>query len=220
MYLGGILIPVAPGKIDIRTRNNNKTITLLNEGEYSILKNKGLDEITFTIVIPSDPRPYAKFLGGFLPIQYFINKFEEIKNSKTPVTLVILRDNKNISSVYNTSKLVSLEDYSFVEDVNAHGKDVAINIVLKEYKGKENKVIETMKKITDHTGGIGVINFLVKKREITQEVKKTYLVKIGDTLPLIAKKELGDASKSESLKKINSLENGFDLEVGGVIRLE
>ena len=65
-YLGGILFPIAPAKVDIKTKNQNKTLTLINEGEINLLKDAGLKEITFTVMIPGRKYPFAKYIAVIL----------------------------------------------------------------------------------------------------------------------------------------------------------
>lgn len=214
-YLGGILFPIAPAKVDIKTKNQNKTLTLINEGEINLLKDAGLKEITFTVMIPGRKYPFAKYLGGFLPIQYYISMLESMKKLKRPVQFIVLRNNRTLASIYNTNLTVSLEDYHIIEDAESLGEDINISISLKEYQNQTGKLL---KKIT--TVG-GVTKFALSKvRSSNRSIPKTYTVKKDDTLLLIAKKQLGDEKKWENLMKINNLPNAVDLEIGRVIRLE
>ena len=214
-YLGGILFPIAPAKMDIKSKNRNKTLTLINEGEINLLKDEGLKEITFTVMIPGKKYPFAKYLGGFLPIQYYISMIESMKKLKMPVQFIVLRNNSSLASIYNTNLTVSLEDYHIIEDAESLGEDINISISLKEYQNQTGKLL---KKIT--TVG-GVTKFALSKvRSSNRSIPKTYTVKKDDTLLLIAKKQLGDEKKWENLMKINNLPNAVDLEIGRVIRLE
>lgn len=214
-YLGGILFPIAPAKMDIKSKNRNKTLTLINEGEINLLKDEGLKEITFTVMIPGKKYPFAKYLGGFFPIQYYISMLESMKKLKMPVQFIVLRNNSSLASIYNTNLIVSLEDYHIIEDAESLGEDINISISLKEYQNQTGKLL---KKIT--TVG-GVTKFALSKvRSSNRSIPKTYTVKKDDTLLLIAKKQLGDEKKWENLMKINNLPNAVDLEIGRVIRLE
>lgn len=51
MYIEDVLFPVTPGKISYKIGNNNKTITLINEGEVNLIKTPGLTEITIDELI-------------------------------------------------------------------------------------------------------------------------------------------------------------------------
>ena len=45
VYLKNCLLPVTPEKIQIKINNQNKTVSLINEGEINILKKAGLTDI-------------------------------------------------------------------------------------------------------------------------------------------------------------------------------
>lgn len=214
-YLGGVLFPIAPAKMEIKSKNQNKTLTLINEGEINLLKDEGLKSITFTVMIPGKKYPFAKYLGGFLPIQYYISMLESMKKLKIPVQFIVLRNNSSLASVYNTNLTVSLEDYHIIEDAESLGEDVNISISLKEYQNQTGKLL---KKITTVAG---VTKFALSKvRSSNRSTPRSYTVKKNDTLLLIAKKQLGDEEKWKQLMKINNLPNAIDLEIGRVIRLE
>ena len=59
MYFDKCLFPVTPEKISIKINGNNKTVTLINEGEINILKKPGLTDIEFEAEIPQVKHPYA-----------------------------------------------------------------------------------------------------------------------------------------------------------------
>lgn len=239
IYLGGLLLPVAPSSIQTKTKNQNKVHILMNEGEVNILKDKGLDEISFTFLLPTNKYNFAKFLGGYLPLQYYIEQLKKMKEDKKPVTFIILRNLNKISQVYNTSTLVSIESYNPVEDAKEYGCDIGIAITLKEYKSKSNVVIDSLNTVSEviGLGGIvtGTINGVIDifkngnevktstqkmVREIYKKTEKTYTVKEGDTLPDICKKLLGDETVYGSIAILNNIENPLELISGSVIRLE
>ncbi|WP_237775059.1 hypothetical protein [Clostridioides difficile] len=39
-YLDGVQLPIAPGKLEIKITNKNKTVDLINTGEVNILKRR------------------------------------------------------------------------------------------------------------------------------------------------------------------------------------
>ena len=52
VYLGDTELPVPPEKIDLKISGNNKTLTLINDGEINLLKVPGLSEISFEMLLP------------------------------------------------------------------------------------------------------------------------------------------------------------------------
>lgn len=215
-YMDGILMPVAPSKINTKIKNKNRTITLINEGEANILKSAGLQEISFNMMIPAYKYPFALYLGGiFLPISYYLEILDRLKNSKKPFQLIIIREGVLGALGFDTNLKVSLEDYQILEDAG-NGRDITVSIKLKQYQEKTKTVV----RIATAVGGGTVKYILEKVRDSSKLIEKTYKVKEGDTLYTIAKKQLGNGEKYRDLITLNKLGNSSDIEVGQVIRLE
>ena len=64
-YLDKILLPVAPSKLQVKIKNANKTINLINDGEINIIKKPGLSEVSFDILIPHVKYPFAVYKNGY-----------------------------------------------------------------------------------------------------------------------------------------------------------
>lgn len=215
-YMDGILMPVAPSKINTKIKNKNRTITLINEGEANILKSAGLQEISFNMMIPAYKYPFALYLGGiFLPISYYLEILDRLKNSKKPFQLIIIREGVLGALGFDTNLKVSLEDYQILEDAG-NGRDITVSIKLKQYQEKTKTVV----RVATAVGGGTVKYILEKVRDSSKVIEKTYKVKEGDTLYTIAKKQLGNGEKYRDLITLNKLGNSSDIEVGQVIRLE
>jgi LysM repeat protein len=215
-YIDGILMPVAPSKINTKIKNKNRTITLINEGEANILKSAGLQEISFNMMIPAYKYPFALYLGGiFLPISYYLEILDRLKNSKKPFQLIIIREGVLGALGFDTNLKVSLEDYQILEDAG-NGRDITVSIKLKQYQEKTKTVV----RVATAVGGGTVKYILEKVRDSSKVIEKTYKVKEGDTLYTIAKKQLGNGEKYRDLITLNKLGNSSDIEVGQVIRLE
>lgn len=215
-YIDGILMPVAPSKINTKIKNKNRTITLINGGEANILKSAGLQEISFNMMIPAYKYPFALYLGGiFLPISYYLEILDRLKNSKKPFQLIIIREGVLGALGFDTNLKVSLEDYQILEDAG-NGRDITVSIKLKQYQEKTKTVV----RVATAVGGGTVKYILEKVRDSSKVIEKTYKVKEGDTLYTIAKKQLGNGEKYRDLITLNKLGNSSDIEVGQVIRLE
>jgi hypothetical protein len=87
----GDAVPIAPPSLSIKIKNQNKSITLINEGEINILKMAGLSEISFDAKIPQVKLPYANYSGGFKGAEYFLNKFERLKTGQKPFQFIVSR---------------------------------------------------------------------------------------------------------------------------------
>lgn len=219
-YLDGILVPITPSSITTKINNKNKVITLINDGDFNILKEEGLKEFTFDMCLPAYKYPFAR--GVLLPINYYLNMLNFLKNSKKPFRFIVIREGAIGSSGYNTTLLVSLENYEIKEDAG-NGRDVVVSVTLKEYKNVNSTLFKYVNIGAQAIGAaLSVATFISTKTRDSSSKKsqRTYKVKEGDTLYIIAKKELGDANKCNFLKELNKLSSIYDIKPGQVIRLE
>ncbi len=208
-YMDGILFPVAPSKMSTKHNNKNRVINLVNEGEVNILKESGLKEFSFEMLIPAQEYSFSRYVGGvFLPIQYFLTVLYTLKKRKKPFNFVVIREGSVGTIAFDNCLKVSLENYEIKEDAG-NGKDVMVSITLKEFKDLyKNKVV----KIDDK-------NVITKIRDSsTREIPTTIKVKDGDSLYSLAKKYLGDGEKYRELITKNNL-NSISLKVGEVLKL-
>ena len=219
-YLDGILVPITPSSITTKINNKNKVVTLINDGDFNILKEEGLKEFTFDMCLPAYKYPFAR--GVLLPINYYLNMLSFLKNLKKPFRFIVIREGAVGSSGYNTTMLVSLENYEIKEDAG-NGRDVVVSITLKEYKNVKSTLFKYVNLGAKGLGGaLSLTTFISTKTRdsSTKKTQRTYKVKEGDTLYIIAKKELGDANKCNFLKELNKLSSIHDIKPGQVIRLE
>ena len=219
-YLDGILVPITPSSITTKINNKNKVVTLINDGDFNILKEEGLKEFTFDMCLPAYKYPFAR--GVLLPINYYLNMLNLLKNSKKPFRFIVIREGAIGSSGYNTTMLVSLENYEIKEEAG-NGRDVMVTVTLEEYKNVKTTLFKYIDIGAQAIGkALSVATFISTKTRDSSSKKsqRTYKVKEGDTLYIIAKKELGDANKCNLLKELNKLSSIHDIKPGQVIRLE
>ncbi len=211
-YMDDVLLPVTPGALQLKINNNNKTITLINEGEVNVLKSAGLTDISFDSLLPNFNYPFNN--QDTQAIDIYLEKLEKLKTSKKPFIFSVSRVKPNGDYMYDTSMQVSLEDYTIKEDADKYGFDAMVSVKLKQYKEYKTKTLSTK---TDSQGK--TVATVTQNRASTKEVPKTYTVKQGDTLWGIAKKNFNDGSKYKDLAKLNSISNPNSLKVGQVIKL-
>ena len=58
-YFNKDILPVTPGSITTTYKNQNKTITLINEGEVNLPKAPGLTEYSFKFMLPWCNYPFV-----------------------------------------------------------------------------------------------------------------------------------------------------------------
>lgn len=200
MYIQDVCFPITPGKMVLKIENKNKTVTLINEGEVNLIKTPGLTDIQIDeLILPAIQQyPFANYLNNeFKGPNYYLEKIKAWKNDKTPVKFKLTRtapDGKDL--LWDTNFDVTIEDYEIIEDTDKYGMDVCIKLSMKEYKnwgakklkkkGNSEKAVEKKKVIKD-----------------TKKPSKTYIVKKGDCLYNIARKQLNNASRWKEIYKLN-----------------
>ena len=210
-YLDNVLLPITPKQLQIKIKNQNKTIELINFGQVNILKTPGLSEINFDFSVPIVGKyPFARELQS---PEYYFSLLEKLKTQLKPFKFTVLRQIRADRSEFTTNMNVTLEDYEIVEDAD-NGFDVTFKVNLKQYREYATQNLE----IKQNSDG-KLTATKQTTRQTTKEPAKTYTVKSGDTLWNIAKKQLNDGSKYKDLAALNNISNPNFLTVGQVLKL-
>lgn len=197
-YLDKCFLPVTPSKLTMKINNQNKTVTLINEGEINVLKKAGLTDIEFECEIPQVKQPYAVYPSGFKTAGYYLDYFEKLKTNKTPFQFIVCRQLPNGKKFFNTNIKVSLEDYKIVEDAK-EGFDLKIKISLKQYKEYGTKTVNIRFGSSKPTANISSQRSSGK----TVSAVQTYTVKKGDCLWNISQKYYGQGSSYTTIYDAN-----------------
>ena len=197
-YLDNILLPVTPQSLEIKIKNQNKTVTLINDTEYNFLKGAGLTEISFDILLPAVKYPFAVYENGFKNQKYYLDELERLKVSKKPFKFYVSRELPNGIGLYDTDMNVSLEDYTIKESAD-NGFDLTVSINLKEYAP-----ITTKTDINISSDGTATEEKTrVESPQAPTLQNESYTVKKGDTLWALAKYYYGDGSKYKLIASAN-----------------
>lgn len=143
-YLHNVLLPIAPGKLDMKFKSRNETIELLNDSEVSVLKNPSLISISFELILPNTQYPFALYKDGFKRADYYIDKFNKFKTDKKPIQFIVIRTLPNGTPIFNTNIKVSFEDYAMSESAS-DGFDVTVSVNLQQYKEYGTKKVKIEK---------------------------------------------------------------------------
>ena len=191
-YLGNMLCPVAPSKLQLKVKNHNKTMTLINEGEINILKQAGLTEISFDLLLPNVKYPFASYKSGFKKAKVYLDELEKLKVERKPFQFIVTRTFPDGKMLFDTDMKVSLEDYDIKEE-SKQGFDVMVSVKLKQYKDFGTKTC----KVTFESSKPKVVSQPTRAAENSPapSSNQTYTVQKGDCLWNIAKKFYGNGSK-------------------------
>lgn len=196
VYIDNVILPIAPSKIKTDIKNNNKTVNLINDGEVNILKDPGLTEIAFDILLPNFRYPFAKYPTGFKNAAYYLEVFEKYKKNKKPFQFIVSRILPSGRVLFYTNMKMTMESYS-VSDEASEGFDMTVSLKLKQYKPYGTKATNISNRVSTcasikRTAGAGA-----------DTAGTIYIIASGDTLWSIAKKMLGDGEKRTLIYNTN-----------------
>ncbi len=200
-YIDGVRMPVTPSFLHIDVKNQNKTVNLISESEINILKQPGLKEIAFEVLLPNVVYPFAVYESGFTAAKTYLDQFDVLKESKQPFQLIVTREFPKNGQLFNTNIKVTLESYTIKESAD-QGFDIVVELKFKEYKEYGTKVcsIET----TSTGSAISIETVRETTTSPMPQTTQTYTVVSGDTLWGIAKYYYGDGSKYPVIYEANS----------------
>lgn len=239
-FLNTMQLPVPPAKMSIKRNGKNKTINLINEGEASIIKEQGLQEVSFNIRLPNSQYPWAnydnslkesainfatskigvlnKVMGGsfnFKDAKYFLEQIETMKNEKKPVRFIVSRMTSRFRVLFFTNILVTIEDYSIDEDAGKEGTDLVIPIKLREYRPFETKTATIQ---TDENGNKKLV--VNKPRPADDKVMDNVIKVVKDaTIWEAVQAAAGGKLDWRAVANTNAIDNPFQKLKGKVLKL-
>lgn len=199
MYLGGVLMPITPSKVKVKINNQNDTLTLINGDEINILKEPGLTDVSFDLLLPQVSYPFTN--GGAQSADYYLSLFERLKTSKEPFQFILNRSMPSGKRLFYTNLTVGMEDYQITDDAE-EGFDITVTVSLKQYRHYGTKTVTIQPAPTPAETPTATVE--QPQRETSQAPQQTtYTVKSGDCLWNIAKKYLGDGSRYNEIYSLN-----------------
>ena len=195
-YIDRVLLPVAPSSVTVTHKNMNNVINLINDAEFNMLKQEGLQEISFKFMLPSQRYPFARYLGFYQRPSYYLNKLKNLKKRAKPFQLIIISNYPNSGRAYFSTNLkVSIEDFSVEEDAG-EGMDVYVDIKFKEFIDPRPKQY-----IKNADGTMSIQN----QRWTDKVESRIKEMKYGDKIWQIIRNETGGLDQLQTVIEVNGI---------------
>ena len=199
-YLGNVLLPIPPKKLELKISNQNKTYDLMNYSEINVLKNPGLTSIEFEVLLPNVKYPFAMYKNNFQNAKYYLGVLENLKVNKSAFQFIVIRKFPNGNSIFDTNIKVSIEDYT-ITDSTDEGFDTKVKIKLKQYREYSTKTVQVT--IKQYKPPVVTRTVTTNNTAASKPSGQNYTVKSGDCLWNIAKKYYGNGSKYTTIYNAN-----------------
>ena len=199
-YLGNVLLPIPPKKLELKISNQNKTYDLMNYSEINVLKNPSLTSIEFEVLLPNVKYPFAMYKNNFQNAKYYLGVLENLKVNKSAFQFIVIRKFPNGNSIFDTNIKVSIEDYT-ITDSTDEGFDKKVKIKLKQYREYSTKTVQVT--IKQYKPPVVTRTVTTNNTAASKPSGQNYTVKSGDCLWNIAKKYYGNGSKYTTIYNAN-----------------
>lgn len=203
-YLGTMLLPVTPKAVTFSYGSQNKTYTLIDDGEINILKKSALCDISFDFLLPA--HNYAFKSSVNLGQQTYLELLKKLKEDKKPFQFIIVRaGNGSLMNLRTfTNVKAALESY-IVTESSDNGLDMLVSVKLKEFRPYGTKRV----KVNGTTGTIE------SKRDTSNAPKpannKVVKVKGDDTMWKMTKLNYGSGDNWKQVAEYNGIKNPNEL---------
>ena len=212
VFLDGLLLPVAPGRILVRHRGKNQRTALLDGGEITHLRAGEGAEVAFSILLPRREYPFARYERGFQEPEVFLERLLTLRRERRPFRFICARVSPGGRLLADTNLRVSLEGLEVTENAE-DGDDLTLQLTLREYReyravrvaaGRKRLVIDGPARETENRPVVG-----------------SHTVVRGDNLWNIARQFLGDGRRYREIFEHNrdQIKNPNLIFPGQVLRL-
>ena len=202
LYMGNILCPVTPSKLQLKIKNQNKTMNLISGQEINVLNSAGLTEVSYDLLLPNVQYPFAVYKSGFVNAKVFLDEFEKMKVEKKSFQFKLIRTFPDERPLYDTNMSVSLEDYTIKEDAK-QGFDVVVSIKLKQFPHYGTKLVKVSTTAEETIASVENVRETENSPAPSKNSVVTHVVKEDDSFWNIAKKYYDDGSKHTTIREAN-----------------
>ncbi len=218
------MLPVNPEEIEISSVLAIEKYDVLKLGQIAVPVGMELSVYSFETELPHEAYRYVTTSNKFRDADYYLTRFEKWRSKLEPVQFIAARTEDSAGLIESINSLVLIEELSIVEKAGEEG-DKYVKFKLLEYKDYSKKpadeIIYTLKIVA------GIAKALAKKsKKATTEAVSSkssgyYVVKSGDSLWSIAKKQYGDGSKCNIIYNANKdkIKNPALINIGWKLKI-
>lgn len=191
--------PVNPEEVAIRREKHYDTINIISLGEFDIPKGEKVKEIAFSSFFPRTYDPsYCRYPDIPDP-KTAMDLLTTYMNRKTPLRLIIADEGAKVINA-----LVMLSAHASQIRGGEPG-DIYFEVTFRTWRDMKVRTAPT----PSGKASSGEVK-IQSLRTDTKPVPKVYIVKPGDSLSAIAKRELGSSSKWSAIYQKNKALIGKD----------
>lgn len=186
-----IPIPVLPDELEVTSPGKNEKTTVLGMGEVLLLREKGLQSISWESFFPAHDGSYVS--GGMIAPGRAVERLQKARDKRKPIRLLLIGPDFDINSS------MAVESFKYKERGGEAG-DIYYSITLTEYKDPSPAKI-TLPAAPEETTATAQEPARSGAPEIAES--KTYTVQSGDSLWAIAKRIYGSGADYQKIYEAN-----------------
>lgn len=204
IFVGEAQLPVNPvDDITIIVPGKNKRYELINLGEVTRIKDRGLIEIEFKSIFPKKGYPFSVIANPFHP-QVYIGHLNYFYENRIPARFIVT------GSSVDANFLVSIENFEYEERAGEEG-ECYYELELKEYREYSAKKVVIVRQDQQ----VGQAQYAeVKERPAQRETPREHVVVQGDTLWKIARSHLGKGERYPEIAALNNIKAPYVIRPG------
>ncbi|GIN39052.1 phage-like element PBSX protein XkdP [Heyndrickxia oleronia] len=196
-------LPVNPSELSIGNGSQNETHSISRLGEITILQDPTLKTFDFSSFFPLFYAPFCSYKNIPKPWEA-VQTIERWKKSGKPIRFIVTKTPINYA--------VSIEDFPYRE--NEDVGTIYFDLSLKEYPFINVRTITQSK-----DGKKAEVSKKSQRQNPKPATPKTYKVKQGQSLWIIAQKQLGSGARFKEIAKLNGIKAPYIIHTNQTLKM-